>query len=138
MICQQCKTYIKNEEEEKKIINNTWPGFIWHILSSSSIHKLYENYFIWKLIPLQWREWWYDEVIYQFLTYFGNITKNHPPSVFIDWTYKINDWKDLNATYQIVSIANACNKCRVSSFIHKIGYSDLDIAFQHYLQAVCF
>jgi hypothetical protein len=87
LICEQCSLHLTEKDADKgnasKVI---WPGFHWSILRSAEIHKKYNSSFIWRIVPLVWRSWWYEEIKEQFPT--------EPASLFIDRTGDLKTWND--------------------------------------------
>ena len=96
LICEQCTLHLTEIDADKgnepKVI---WPAFYWSILCSGEIHKKYNSNFIWRIIPLVWRSWWYKEIKEQFPTYYDqSISFSEPESLFIDRTGDLKTWKD--------------------------------------------
>ncbi len=61
-LCPQCCFYFTIEKPNtKKIYKYIWPSLFWKILSSFELYKIYGTN-LWRIIPLQWRQWWYISV----------------------------------------------------------------------------
>ena len=50
-----------------------WPDFYWSILRCEDIHNNYSSEFICKIVPLEWHEWWFDDIVLQFPAYYNSI-----------------------------------------------------------------
>jgi hypothetical protein len=144
-LCQQCTIHLTNDD--KDIANKPdaiWPAFYWSILRSNEIHKYYDSNFIWRIIPLVWRKWWYDEIKLQFPSYYDNgITLLKPDAIFIDRTADLKLWNEAMQCQQLSSIAKVCNQLLLptvlcpwgcSEFIHSTGYLDVDTVLQRFFQ----
>ena len=95
LICEQCTVHLTEKDAHKGNASKaTWPSFYWSILRSTEIHKKYSSSFIWRIVPLVWRSWWYEEIKEQFPTYYDqSITFSEPASIFIDRTQDLKTWK---------------------------------------------
>ena len=51
-----------------------WPNFYWSILHCKDILNNYSSELIWKFFLLEWREWWFDDIILQFMAYYNSIS----------------------------------------------------------------
>ena len=71
-----------------------WTYFYWIILRCKDIRNHYSSEFIWKIIPLKWREWWFDEIIIQFPAYYNSISITEPQSIFMDRNKDLEPWNE--------------------------------------------
>ena len=46
----------------------------------------YFSKFIYKTFPLEWREWWFNEIVLQFSAYHSSILIAGPQSILMDRT----------------------------------------------------
>ena len=142
-VCIQCKTLLTStDSEEAKEYKNIWPSFLWELLSSDQTIKAYGSSFVWKLFPMQWRQWWYCELKSQFPFYYRNIMLDNPMPIFLDRTEDLKSWNDAIKSQKLSRIADACNEYLMptvlcpwgcSEFLHHAGKINLDIIIQRYL-----
>ena len=142
-MCIQCKTHltlVDTEEASKE--KNTWPTFVWKVLSSDETINAYSGAFLWKLIPTQWRSWWIQELKTHLPTAYMSVTKDSPVPIFSDRTSDSAEWDNAIASKQLSQLANICNKLLIptvlcpwgcSKFLHHVGTINLDAVFQRYL-----
>ena len=67
LLCNQCKVNMNDEYADKE--NGPqfiWPYFYWSILHCKEIRNHYYSEFIWKIVPLEWHEWWFYKIVLQF------------------------------------------------------------------------
>lgn len=68
-LCKECRNFLDRTlvlgEKESKAWKNTWPSFMWNLLSGKDrrhngdyFHKSYEAKKIWKFIPFSIRKYW--------------------------------------------------------------------------------
>ena len=72
--------------------NFIWPAFYWIILSYKDIRNNYYSKFIWRIFPLEWREWWFDDIVLQFPVYHNIILITEPQPIFMDRTKDLETW----------------------------------------------
>ena len=142
-VCIQCKTHLTlGNTEEATEEKNTWPALVWQILSSDETISTYGGTFIWKLIPFEWRSWWYMELKTQFPTAYYSVTKDAPVPIFSDRTSDLKEWDNAIESKQLSQLANICNKLLIptvlcpwgcSEFLHHAGTMNLNVVFQRYL-----
>ena len=94
----------------------------------------YSSEFIWKIVPLEWSEWWFDDIVLQFTAYYNSISITDPQSIFMDRTKHLETWNEGIKYQKLGSIADVCNHFLLpnflcsqgcSEFIHKVGYVDI-------------
>jgi hypothetical protein len=141
-LCTECKNHltVSNNKEALKS-ENTWPSFIWMLLSSTNIHNMYGRS-VWKFIPTPWRYWWVQELKELYPNTFSQITILDPSPVFIDRTMEITEWdRDINS-FELPKLARACNKYLIpkvmcpwgcTEYTHQSGYLEFDLIIQRYL-----
>ena len=56
------------------------------ILRFEEIYNHCYSEIICKIVPLGWREWWFDEVVLQFPAYYNSLSITYPQSIFMDIT----------------------------------------------------
>ena len=110
-LCAQCGTHLtlRTSKENKKIYNshgNSWPGFIWYILSNREFHDVYRLR-LWQFIPLARRHWWLHEARNCFVE---DISLNHPDSIFVDKSKEIYEWNREIGVMQIGNLRDVSNK----------------------------
>ena len=103
----------------------------------------YSSEFIWKIVPLIWREWWFDYIVLQFPAYYNSISITEPQFIFMDRTKDLETWNEGIKSQELSYIANVCNQFLLpnvlypwgcSEVTHKVGYVDLDTAIQQFIQ----
>ena len=136
LLCNQCEVHLSDEDTDKE--NGPqfiWPDFYWSILCCEDIHNNYSSEFIWEIFPLEWREWWFDEIVLQFPEYYNSISITEPQSIFIDRNKDLETCNEGIKSQKSSSIADVCNQFLLpnllcpwvcSEFIHKVGYVNLD------------
>ena len=140
----ECEVHLSDEESDKA--NGPqfiWPAFYWSILHCRDIRNNYSSEFIWKIAPLEWREWWFDEIVIQFPTYYKSISIIEPKSIFMDITKDLETCNEGIKSPKIIFIDDFCNQFLLpnflcpwgcSDFIHKVGYVNLDTVIQLFIQ----
>lgn len=106
ILCDQCSEYFTNPEKEVSLFENTWPSFLWSILSDKEILDTYSN-FIWRFVPLKWRPWWIDAV--HECEGLSDVTIDNPSPIFKDISDDINHMKDglkLNTLTDLERVTN--------------------------------
>ena len=139
----QCKIHLTSDDcNEAKEEKNTWPSFIWEILTSDETIESYGVKYIWKFIPFEWRSWWYQELKTQFPTAYLSVTIDAPVPIFLDRTSDLKTWDNAIASKELSQLANVCNKYLIptvlcpwgcSEFLHLAGSVNLNIIIQRYL-----
>ena len=82
LICEQCKNVLCcPHPNEYAAFTNTWPTYVWCLLTDVSIRKEYGNY-VWRLIPVEWHQWWVAPLKNMFPQVYGDITLEAPRSHF--------------------------------------------------------
>ena len=79
LLCNQCELYLSDKDSYKS--NGPqfiWPDFYWSIIHCKDIRNHYSSEFIWKIVPLVRREWWFDEILIQFPEYYNSISIIEP------------------------------------------------------------
>ena len=144
LLCNQCEVHLSYEDTDKA--NGPqfiWPAFYWSIMHCKDIHNHYSYEFIWKIVPLGWREWWFDKIVLQFMAYYNSISITEPQSIFMDITKGLETWNEGIKSQKLSYIADVCNQFLLpnvlcpwgcSEFIHKVGYVDLDTVIQLFIQ----
>ena len=142
--CNQCEVFFSDEDTDKK--NGPqfiWTDFYWSILHFKDIRNHYSSGFILKIVPLEWREWCFDDIVLQFPEYYNSILITEPQSIFVDRTKDLETWNEGTKSQKLSSIADVCNQfllpnvlCwwRCSEFIHKVRYVDMDAVIQRFIQ----
>ena len=76
-LCKQCYEHTCSfDNKVSKHFKNTWPAFMWSILSSQAVHAVY-GASIWKIVPKQWRKWWIDILRASFPSVYGHVSLDH-------------------------------------------------------------
>ena len=66
-LCKECYQFLVVRDGKAELSKNTWPGFLWNLLSgghqpkfgsSYRYHEIYPGKELWQLIPLTMRRWW--------------------------------------------------------------------------------
>ena len=79
LLCNQCEVHLSDEDTDKA--NGPqfiWPYFYWSILHCRDIRNHYSSGFIWKIVPLEWHELWFAEIVLQFTEYYNSISMTDP------------------------------------------------------------
>ena len=70
LLCNKCDVHLSDKDtDEANGPQCIWPYFYWSILRCKDIHNHYSSEFVWKIVPLEWREWWFDDILLQFTAY---------------------------------------------------------------------
>ena len=75
LLCNQCEVNLSDEDTDKE--NGPqfiWRDFYWSILHWRDICNNYSSELIWKIVLLEWREWWFDDIVLQFMAYYNSIS----------------------------------------------------------------
>ena len=95
------------------------------------------------MFPLEWCEWWFDEIVLQFPTYYNSMSITEPQSIFMDRNKELEKWNEGIKSQKLISIDNVCNQFLLpnvlcpweySDFIQNVRYVDLDTAMQKLIQ----
>ena len=74
LLWNQCEVHLRDEDTDKS--NGPqfiWSDFYWIIIHCKDIWNNYSFKFMWIIVPLEWREWWFDEILLQFPEYYNSI-----------------------------------------------------------------
>ena len=63
-----------------------------------------------KIVPLEWHEWWFDDIVIQFTKYYNSIEITEPQSIFIDRTEDLETWNEGIKYQKLSSISDVCNQ----------------------------
>ena len=108
ILCKECSVHLTSNENRKiyEAPVNTWPGFIWSVLSNESLVNKY-GVKIWQFIPQQWRHWWLCSAF----DYFPEeISIQNPPSYFVDKTIEMNEWDTDIESMSLARLQDTTNK----------------------------
>ena len=84
------RVYLNEEDTDKENwLQFIWTDFYWSILRCEDIHNYYTSQFIWKSPPLEWHEWWFDDIVLQFPEYYNIILITDQQTIFMDITKDI-------------------------------------------------
>ena len=71
LLCNQIEVHFSDDDTNKanglKFIRT---DFYRSIIRFDDIRKYSSSECIWKYFPLEWRDWWFDDIIFQFSTYY--------------------------------------------------------------------
>ena len=143
LMCEECAIHLTmdSSKENEKVFNSpqmTWPGFIWSIISDTSLRSKYGTR-IWQMIPQTWRYWWVENSSTNFNS---NVFVHHPQSLFVDKTNEMDEWNTDIESMSLSRLRDTSNKhlmpCVLcpwgcSEFLHCSGHIPLDVIFQRYL-----
>ena len=62
------------------------------------------------MLPLKWREWWFNEIVLQFLAYCWSISITYPQSITTDITKDLETCNEGIKYQKLSSIADVCNQ----------------------------
>lgn len=143
-VCVQCCKYLTLEDNKcANSPSNTWPSFIWYMLSSNDIRKYYHIVYVWGFIPTTWRYWWIESL--EFASMNMTLSIDSPKPFFADKTKDIIKWDQEISSYSLPRLRDICNELMIpcvlcpfgcSTFIHRHGSMSYDIIVQRYLQRV--
>ena len=94
VFCRECHNHLTTYPTRRKKFQsynypkNTWPGFIWSMLSDEMLIRKYQCR-IWQLIPRPWRYWWIDDANPLFN---DRITLDSPTPIISDRTCETNEF----------------------------------------------
>lgn len=61
-LCNHCNLYFTITKHTKTTLKKySWPVIIWRLLSSGDVYSNHGNR-LWRIIPLQWQQWWIKSV----------------------------------------------------------------------------
>ena len=112
LLCKQCVSHLTMEPKDKKkdktydFPQNTWPAFIWSLLSDDALIQTYHSR-IWQLIPQPWRYWWIDNAI---ACFYDRISLDIPESLFIDKTLQMEEWDSDIDSMSLSRLRDTSNK----------------------------
>ena len=144
LLCNKCEVHLIYEDTDKA--NDPqfiWTDFYWNILRCKYIRNHYSSDFIWKIVPFEWCEWWFDEIVLQFTAYYNSIYITYTQSIFMDRIKDLETWNEEIKYQKLSSIPDVCNQFLLTNvlclwgcleFIHKIGYVDLDTVIKQFIQ----
>ena len=139
ILCMECTEYFTNSEKEGSSFVNTWPSFLWSILTDGDILDTYGDY-AWRFVPLKWRHWWIH-VVHEYEK-LSDVNIDNPSPIFKDVTEEIQDMKDgldINSLSEIMRVFNHHLMPTVlcpwgeSEYIHKCGKVPFDSILQRFL-----
>ena len=93
LLCNQCEVHLSDEDSDKE--NGPqfiWPYFYWSMLHYKDIRNHYSSEFIWKIVPLEWREWLFDDIVLKFPAYYNSISITDTQSIFMDRAKYLETW----------------------------------------------
>ena len=139
-VCTQCYQHLNMSDTVEANKNKySWPSFIWNLLQSEDVQELYNASDVWKVIPIQWREWWLESIHQHFPTFYSQMTLTIPKPIINDCTVKMKNWKESIESGNLNKIASICNTHLVpnvlcpwgcSEFLHKVGKIEMQPIFQ--------
>ena len=110
LLCNQCEVHLSDEDNDKenepKFI---WPYIYWIIIRCKDICNNSSSEFIWKIVPLEWSEWWFDDIVLQFTAYYNSIATIEPQSIFMDITNDLETRNEGIQSQKLSYIADVCN-----------------------------
>ena len=154
-LCEECNQLLVEKSDEPR---DSWPSFLWSILSGSTKSNFYKKAWncsiydrgvLWKLIPVTMRPWWIDSV--KVLggpdRPFSEVTLQSPPSIFEDKTIAIKKFDDDFDSQKLSRIVNAMKNEDVvnlnvlcpwncATCCREAGSVPLDLMFQKMLPKV--
>ena len=155
-LCGECYNFLFCKEKSSK---NTWPGFLWRLLSAGHkpsfgsyyyYHEVYSGEHLWRAIPLTMRAWWLDAV--RSINYhseypYANCDLTTPPSVFEDRSNDLHEFQcDLDSGDQArlvkalnnenVMMPNVLCPFGCSEYCRKAQYAHWELILQRYLPKV--
>ena len=70
LLCNHCEVQLSDKDTNKAYGPQfIWSYLYWNIIRYKDIRNHYSYKFIWKIVPLDWHEWCYDDIVLQFLEY---------------------------------------------------------------------
>ena len=69
------------------------------------------------IVPLEWREWWFNEIVVQFPAYHNSILIADQKSILMDKTKDLESWNEGIKFKELSYIADVCNQFILPSFI---------------------
>ena len=64
LLCNQYDLHFSDEDTDKvNGLQSIWPDFYWSILYWKDIRNNSSSEIIWKIVPLGWSEWWFDDIL---------------------------------------------------------------------------
>ena len=142
-LCDECATFLTTDDKDATSFKYVWPSFYWKLLTNEEI--LYSPsgaLKLWKLVPMEWRSWWFEPLVQSASNHYNAITMSFPPPLFTDKTSSLNAMTDLLKTEFLPNIKEACNKYLMptvlcpwgcTNYVHSAGFCDLDLVIQRYL-----
>ena len=140
VLCLESYEFLTNPDDKSgKSFKNTWPSFVWNVLTDEVILGVYGVH-VWRFLPETWRYWWIDAVHRH--GRFQDVTISTPSSIFKDITNDIGDMNSGLKTKTLSEIMRCCNKHLIPSvlcpwgeaeYIHKCGNLCYDLLIQRYL-----
>ena len=74
LLRNQCEVHLSDEDSDKSYGPQfIWPAFYWSILHCKDIPNHYSSEFIWNFFPLECREWWFDDIVLQFMAHYNSV-----------------------------------------------------------------
>ena len=59
---------------------------------------------------MEWREWWFDDIVLQFPVYHNIILITEPQPIFMDRTKDLETWNVWIKYQKLISIADICDQ----------------------------
>ena len=147
-MCTQCASCLILEDiPEATMFKCSWPEFFWNFFQSLHVRQKHSAEFVWKLIPFQWRKWWFNELQIQFPVRFGSVSLSEPAPMFVDRTEYFYEFNAGVKSQNLPKIVDACNRFLMptilcpwgcSEFLHMSGKIDLDTMIRRFIERSCF
>ena len=159
-LCEECSQFLKADKDERDDSSkNTWPGFLWALLSGSHepefgakyrYHDVYSGKTLWQLIPRSMREWWIRSI--QHINSFGiypyeGCSLTTPEPIFHDKTDILHNWEEDYEYGEQAGLHRALRNEQVmmpnilcpfecSEYLRKAEYASWEVIIQRYLLKV--
>ena len=140
VLCKECYEFLTNPEATyARSFQNSWPSFVWIILTDKDILDVYGVY-VWRFLPVGWRYWWMNSLHESDVLH--DVTIEYPTAMFKDISNEVRDMKSGLSSNTLSEIIRVCNKHLIpsvlcpwgeSEYIHKCGNIPYDIMVQRYL-----
>ena len=142
-LCEQCICYFSIIKHTKETLEKScWPSIFWRFLSSEELYNRH-GYYIWRIIPLQWQQWWKQSItlfLSQHMYVHNNISELHP--CIIDVTERTNNLEKSIIDGELSTLITSCDnnllplvKCPwgCTEYFHMTGQLSIETIFARFV-----
>ena len=142
-LCEQCSCYFSIIKHTKETLEKScWPAIFWRFLSSEDLYERH-GYYIWRIIPFQWQQWWKQSItlfLSQHMYVHTNMMDLHP--CIMDVTQRCNNLEKSIIDGKLGALITSCDnnllplvKCPwgCTEYYHMAGQLSIETIFVRFV-----